>query len=101
MPAAASIYISTRGLSPAVDFSEALLRGVAPDGGLYVPEQMPAARNLQAGASLAETAATLLQPFFAILFAVPLLGEPLDATTLVFAVGVVATVILGRRLSRA
>ncbi len=58
-------FISTRNNAPAASLSQAIAAGLAPDGGLYVPEQMPAARNLQAGASLAETAATLLQPFFA------------------------------------
>lgn len=34
-------YISTRGQSPAVSFSEILLGGLAPDGGLYLPESYP------------------------------------------------------------
>jgi threonine synthase len=34
-------YISTRGLSPALSFSEILLGGLAPDGGLYLPEMYP------------------------------------------------------------
>lgn len=34
-------YISTRGKAPKVGFSEALLAGLAPDGGLYVPEEWP------------------------------------------------------------
>lgn len=34
-------YISTRGLSPALNFSEVLLGGLAPDGGLYLPEKYP------------------------------------------------------------
>lgn len=34
-------YISTRGQSPASTFSEILLGGLAPDGGLYLPEQYP------------------------------------------------------------
>lgn len=34
-------YISTRGSSPDVDFVGALLAGVAPDGGLYVPASWP------------------------------------------------------------
>ena len=34
-------YVSTRALSPAVGFTEALLQGLAPDGGLYVPEVWP------------------------------------------------------------
>ena len=35
-------YISTRGLSPAVDSAPAVLSGRAPDGGLYMPEVIPA-----------------------------------------------------------
>jgi threonine synthase len=34
-------YISTRGQSPALRFSEILLGGLAPDGGLYLPESYP------------------------------------------------------------
>ena len=34
-------YISTRGNSPAQTFSEILLGGLAPDGGLYMPESYP------------------------------------------------------------
>lgn len=33
--------VSTRGRAPAVSFREALLAGLAPDGGLYVPSSMP------------------------------------------------------------
>ena len=35
-------YISTRGQSPPVSFLDAVLAGMAPDGGLYVPESWPA-----------------------------------------------------------
>jgi threonine synthase len=34
-------YVSTRGDAPVADFAEALLRGMAPDGGLYVPATWP------------------------------------------------------------
>ena len=34
-------YISTRGQSPALTFSQILLGGLAPDGGLYLPESYP------------------------------------------------------------
>jgi threonine synthase len=34
-------YISTRGASPPVSFLDAILAGLAPDGGLYVPDQWP------------------------------------------------------------
>jgi threonine synthase len=34
-------YVSTRGQSPAVGFVDAVLGGLAPDGGLYVPQMWP------------------------------------------------------------
>ncbi len=34
-------YISTRGNSPVKNFTEILLGGLAPDGGLYLPEEYP------------------------------------------------------------
>jgi len=34
-------YISTRGSAPPVSFLDAVLAGLAPDGGLYVPESWP------------------------------------------------------------
>lgn len=34
-------FVSTRGESPALSFSEAVAMGLAPDGGLYVPETLP------------------------------------------------------------
>ncbi|MDD3528958.1 MAG: threonine synthase [Gallionellaceae bacterium] len=34
-------YISTRGQAPAQTFSQILLGGLAPDGGLYMPEEYP------------------------------------------------------------
>lgn len=34
-------YISTRGMSPPVSAPEALLLGMAPDGGLYLPDELP------------------------------------------------------------
>lgn len=34
-------YISTRGMAPRVDFEGALFSGYAPDGGLFVPEEIP------------------------------------------------------------
>lgn len=60
-------YRSTRGGSPAVTFSEALLAGLAPDGGLYVPTEWPrlAPEDFVSGASLPEIAHTLISPFAA------------------------------------
>ena len=34
-------YISTRGNAPILSFEEAMLTGLARDGGLYVPESVP------------------------------------------------------------
>ncbi|SVE29909.1 uncharacterized protein METZ01_LOCUS482763, partial [marine metagenome] len=34
-------YVSTRGESPPVSFTEAVALGLAPDGGLYLPESLP------------------------------------------------------------
>ena len=38
-------YISTRGQVPAVSFSTAVAQGLAPDGGLYLPEELPNLRS--------------------------------------------------------
>jgi len=37
-------YVSTRGEAPPRRFSEILLEGLAPDGGLYVPEKLPSVK---------------------------------------------------------
>ena len=34
-------YVSTRGRAPDLSFEEAMLTGLARDGGLYVPAQVP------------------------------------------------------------
>jgi len=58
-------FESTRGQAPVVTLSEALRNGAAPDGGLYMPDAIPAAPgNLDPDAPLAEFAADLLRPFF-------------------------------------
>jgi threonine synthase len=57
-------YVSTRGASPDVDFVGALLTGVAPDGGLYVPARWPDAPGLAApSGSAADLATAILTPF--------------------------------------
>lgn len=56
-------------------------------------------RGLAIGGALRVSQVQLLQPFFSILAAVPLLGEPLEAATVGFALAVVTTVFLGKRLS--
>ncbi len=55
-------------------------------------------RGLAIGGTVRVSQVQLLQPFLALLFAVPLLGETLDATTVAFSLAVIATVFLGKRL---
>ena len=55
-------------------------------------------RSLALGGALRVSQIQLLQPFLALLFSVPLLGEPLRPSTLVFALAVLATVFVGRRV---
>ena len=60
-------YISTRGACAPVSFLDAVLAGLAPDGGLYVPETWPTlAPDVLARAATApyaETAAAVLRAF--------------------------------------
>lgn len=56
-------------------------------------------RGLEWGGAMRVSQVLLLQPFCTMLFAVPLLGERIDALSLVFAVSVVAVVFVGRRLA--
>lgn len=58
-------------------------------------------RALAAGGAVQISQLQLLQPFFTMLFAIPLLGERLDLLTLCFGAGVVLTVYLGRRMAAA
>lgn len=58
-------YVSTRGASPASDFVDAMLRGMAPDGGLYMPVAWP---RLDTGAwapgrAYADMARAAMSPF--------------------------------------
>ena len=55
-------------------------------------------RGLDWGGALRVSQTQLLQPFLAMLFAWPLLGERLDAVSIGFALAVVATVFLSWRL---
>jgi len=56
-------------------------------------------RGLAIGGALKVSQTQLLQPFLSILAAVPILGEPLQAMTVGFALAVVATVFIGKRLA--
>ena len=56
-------------------------------------------RGLQLGGMMRVSQIQLLQPFLSMFAALPLLGEALDATTVAFAVAVMATVFLSRRMA--
>jgi threonine synthase len=66
-------YVSTRGRAEPVGFSEAILAGLAPDGGLYVPERFPRfdPDRFGAAADFPAMAAEIIAPF--------LEGDPLAA----------------------
>jgi drug/metabolite transporter (DMT)-like permease len=55
-------------------------------------------RGLALGGTVRVSQVQLVQPFLSMLFAVPLLGERLDAVTLGFGLAVIATVFVGRRM---
>ena len=60
-------YVSSRGGVPPCDFEQALLDGLAADGGLYLPERWPRLERDRfealRGASYQEVAASVLTPF--------------------------------------
>jgi threonine synthase len=60
-------YISTRGQAPALSFEDVVLTGLAPDGGLYVPETLPTFSRDEiaswAGLSYEELAFKVISPF--------------------------------------
>ncbi|MFY9696520.1 MAG: threonine synthase, partial [Xanthobacteraceae bacterium] len=60
-------YVSTRGEAPSPGFAEAMLAGLARDGGLYVPETWPSLEPETiadfAGRSYAEIAVAIIRPF--------------------------------------
>jgi threonine synthase len=58
-------FLSTRDASHAVGLGTAISRGLAPDGGLYVPEALPRLDmdGLADTASIAELASLMLRPF--------------------------------------
>ena len=60
-------YVSTRGQAPSLSFEEAMLTGLARDGGLYVPETVPMFDRGQiaamAGQPYEEVAFRVMRPF--------------------------------------
>ncbi|WP_281966700.1 threonine synthase [Roseovarius nanhaiticus] len=60
-------YVSTRGQAPILSFEEAMLTGLARDGGLYLPESIPQISHADiaalAGLSYEEVAFRVMRPF--------------------------------------
>jgi threonine synthase len=62
-------YISTRGAAPVLTFGEAMMTGLARDGGLYVPQSVPVLdMDAMAGLSYEETAFRVMWPFLGATF---------------------------------
>ena len=58
-------FVSTRGGASPTGIDDALIAGLAPDGGLYVPERIPVFKGEWSfSMSLADTAALVLAPYF-------------------------------------
>ena len=57
-------FISTRGRTSLTPIDIALVAGLAPDGGLYVPERIPSLAFERPFATLADAAQALLAPYF-------------------------------------
>jgi threonine synthase len=74
-------YVSTRGGAPPLALSDAIARGLAPDGGLYVPTRLPSvdAASLAGLAGLPALARRALHGFFEGDRLQPRLGEIADA----------------------
>ena len=75
-------YISTRGNAPVLNFEEAMLTGLARDGGLYVPETIPMMKHPDivalAGLPYEEIALRVMQPFVGDSFSNEDLGDAIQ-----------------------
>ena len=74
-------FLSTRGGAPKASFSDVLLAGLAPDGGLYLPQSWPQVRDIAAfkGARYQDVAFTILSRFTAGSFSDAELREAVEA----------------------
>jgi threonine synthase len=74
-------FVSSRGAAPPVHLSEAIAKGLAPDGGLYIPTRLPAvnASDLAGASGLPQIARGALAGFFAGDRLQSMLGEIADA----------------------
>lgn len=76
-------YLSTRGDAAPTNFADALLRGIAPDGGLYMPQAWPAlpVDAARAGRTYAEMAREAISPFVGDALPVGALDRALERLT--------------------
>jgi threonine synthase len=73
-------YVSTRGQAPVLDFEQAMLSGLARDGGLYLPETVPPLAGLSDldGLPYEEVAFRVVRPFTGDSFSDRELREAID-----------------------
>ncbi|WP_313136914.1 threonine synthase [Paracoccus jeotgali] len=74
-------YISTRGQAPVLNFEQAMLTGLARDGGLYLPETIPQMDDIAALESLPyeQAALRVIRPFLGDSFSDAEMVQALDA----------------------
>ena len=70
-------YVSTRGSAPAQNFEGVLLTGLAPDGGLYVPAELP-----QISAAEMESWRGLKYPDLALKIITPFVSDTIEGAEL-------------------
>ena len=83
MTTSSARYVSTRGQAPETDFADALLRGIAPDGGLYMPTGWPAlsANAWSQGGDYKAIALAAIAPFIGDALPAGALDRALDRLT--------------------
>lgn len=76
-------YLSTRGDAAPTNFADALLRGIAPDGGLYMPQAWPSlpVDAARPGRTYAEMAREAISPFIGDALPVGALDRALERLT--------------------
>jgi len=72
-------FISTRGMSPPTSFSDVLLAGLAPDGGLYLPQTWPQVSGNLKGMRYQDAAFRILSEFTRGSFSDAELRQAIDA----------------------
>ena len=84
-------FVSSRGQAPDLGFSDALLAGLATDGGLYMPATWPELPDLTGVHGYADIAAAVMSPF---------VGDDLPPETLLQLSWVLGGLVRGRKALR-